>query len=131
VEPLPERSDVDYIQAFPLVGLLFEVVVTPLIANVIREWSVDDVCFPLQIWSIVVVVTAGIALWAFLRMSDKSETRCAKYFTPFLFSWFISGCVLFSNGECGGEIFAFSAYVMGMVSMSTSCACCYWLLQLT
>jgi len=119
--PLP-KPDIIRFQEFLLWSILVELVVTPLIANVVREWSVDDVCLPLQIWSIAVVVTAGIGLWAFVRMSDKfdwSETQNALYITAFVFSWFNSGCVLFSKGECGGAIFAFSVYVMVMVSIST------------
>jgi len=118
--PPPEpnfRCDVDNIhQEFPIWGIVIEVVVTPLIANVVHEWSVDDACLPLQIWSIVVVVTGGIALWAFCPLSikwDWSEIQKGMYFTPFVFMWLISGGVLlFSKGECKGDIFVFSSYVL-------------------
>jgi len=86
---------------------------------------VDDVCLPLQIWSVVVVVTAGIAY--LMRHKFRLGPQQMKYNTAVVFSWFVSGCVLLSDGECGGEIFGFSVFVMVMVSMPTFFICFYWL----
>jgi len=130
VEPESEptlRFDDDTLREFTLVCIMIEVVVTPLIATVVHKWSVEDVCLPLQIWSVVVIVSAGIGLRLFALIgSSWSETQNAMYFTVFVFSWFIAGCVLLSDDACSGEIFVFSVYVMVMVSLSTLIACFFW-----
>lgn len=139
VESLPEpkfRFDKDTLLIFAFWGILVEAAVTPLIANVVREWNVDDVCLPLQIWSVVVVVTAGIGLHVSVAIQSyiislmDQNVGLAMYMSVFVFSWFLAGCILLSDGACGGEIFAFSVYVMVMVSISTLILCAFWLAQL-
>jgi len=104
LEPLTEPNL--RLHEFIVWGIVVEVVVTPLIANVVHEWSVDDVCLPLQIWSIAVVVTAGIGLWcsSISNVHKFWSPKNAKFFAAFVFSWFITGCALLSNGECGGDL---------------------------
>jgi len=128
--PLPEKLLFDMgLNRFPCCLIfVLEVVATPLIANVVHEWSVDDVCLPLQIWSVAVDVTVGIALWALFSCWEC--TQRGMYITAFVFVWFISGCVLFSDGACVGEIFAFSVYVMVLVSISILITCFKRLLEL-
>lgn len=93
-------------------------VATPLFANSIRGWNIEDVCFPQQLWSVLVVVTAGAGLWVY----EKHKFRWS-----FLISlWCSSGVVVFlaADGLCGGEVGDFSLYVMLLV-----CAAWYALMM--
>jgi len=105
VEPLPRPFiwfNMDKSQEFAVLGFAVEVVVTP-IANVVREWNVDDVCFPLQIWSIVVVVTAGIGLWAFLQCDTPLVEHRTRSTSPRLCSRGSSRAVSSSARASVGE----------------------------